>query len=53
MEPLSEELKEIIIREHHDGLWLVLAEQYSSDQGTTNDGSVAGCCTEVGNRQNS
>jgi hypothetical protein len=46
-------LKDIIIREHHDGLWFVLAEEYSSDQGTPSDSFVAGCCTAVGNRQNS
>ena len=29
MEPMTDELKETIIREHPDGIWLVLAEEYS------------------------
>ena len=28
MEPMTDELKETIIREHTDGIWLVLAEEY-------------------------
>ena len=28
MEPMTDELKETIIREHPDGIWLVLAEEY-------------------------
>ena len=31
MEPMTDELKEVIIREHSDGIWLVLAEEYPSD----------------------
>jgi len=27
MEPMTDELKETIIREHPDGIWLVLAEE--------------------------
>jgi hypothetical protein len=28
MEPMTDELKEVIIRKHPDGIWLVLAEEY-------------------------
>ena len=28
MEPMTDELKETIIREHPNGIWLVLAEEY-------------------------
>ena len=27
MEPMTDELKETIIREHPDGIWIVLAEE--------------------------
>ena len=27
MEPMTDELKETIIRDHPDGIWLVLAEE--------------------------
>jgi hypothetical protein len=53
IEPLSEELKDAIIREHPDGLWLVLAEEYSSDQATATDFFPADGCTGGGRHQNS
>ena len=31
MEPMTDEPKETIIREHPDGIWLVLAEEYPPD----------------------
>lgn len=37
MEPMTDELKETIIREHPDGIWLVLAEEYPPDIVTGDD----------------
>ena len=37
MEPLTEELKDAIIREHPDGIWLVLAEENPTDIVTAYD----------------
>lgn len=37
MEPMTQELKETIIREHPDGIWLVLAEEYPPDVVTADD----------------
>ena len=37
MDPMSDELKETIIREHPDGIWLVLAEEYPPDIVTAHD----------------
>ncbi len=37
MEPMTEELKETIIREHPDGIWLVLAEENPPDIVTAHD----------------
>ena len=37
MEPMTDELKETIIREHPDGIWLVLAEEYPPDVVTADD----------------
>ena len=37
MEPMTDELKETIIREHPDGIWLVLAEENPSDVVTAYD----------------
>ena len=37
MEPLTNELKETIIREHSDGVWLVLAQEYPPDIVTAYD----------------
>ena len=37
MEPMTDELKETIIREHPDGIWLVLAEEYPADVATAFD----------------
>ena len=37
MEPMTDELKETIIGEHPDGIWLVLAEEYLSDIATAHD----------------
>ena len=31
MEPMTDDLKETIVREHLDGIWLVLAEEYPPD----------------------
>jgi hypothetical protein len=31
MEPMTDELKETIIREHPDGIWIVLAEENPPD----------------------
>jgi hypothetical protein len=37
MEPLTDELKEAIIRGHPDGIWLVLAEECPRDTVTAHD----------------
>ena len=37
MEPIADELKETIIREHPDGIWLVLAEENAPDIVTAHD----------------
>jgi len=37
MEPMTDELKETIIREHPDGIWLVLAEENPPDIVTVHD----------------
>jgi hypothetical protein len=37
MEPMTDELKEAIIREHPDGMWFVLAEEYPPDSVTAHD----------------
>ena len=37
MEPMTDELKETIIREQPDGIWLVLAEEYPPDVVTAHD----------------
>ena len=37
MEPMTDELKEAIIREHPDGIWLVLAEEYPPNIVTAHD----------------
>ena len=37
MDSMSDELKETIIREHPDGIWLVLAEEYPPDIVTAHD----------------
>ena len=37
MEPKTDELKETIIREHPDGIWLVLAEENPPDIVTAHD----------------
>jgi hypothetical protein len=37
MEPMTDELKETIIREHPDGIWLVLAEEYPPDVAIAHD----------------
>ena len=37
MDSMSEELKETIIREHPDGIWLVLAQEYPPDVVTADD----------------
>jgi hypothetical protein len=37
MEPMTDELKETIIREHQDGIWLVLAEENPPDVVTVHD----------------
>jgi hypothetical protein len=37
MEPMTDELKETIIREHPDGIWLVLAEEDPPDVVTAKD----------------
>jgi len=34
---MTDELKEAIIREHPDGIWLVLAEEYPPDIVTAHD----------------
>ena len=37
MDSMSDELKETIIREHSDGIWLVLAQEYPPDVVTADD----------------
>jgi len=37
MESMTDELKEAITREHPDGIWLVLAEEYAPDIVTAHD----------------
>ena len=37
MEPMSDELKETVIRDHPDGIWLVLAQEYPPDIVTADD----------------
>ena len=37
MEPMTDELKETIIREHPDGIWPVLAEENPPDIATADD----------------
>ena len=37
MAPMTDELKETIIHEHPDGIWLVLAEEYPPDVVTAHD----------------
>ena len=37
MEPMTDEFKETIIREHPDGIWLVLAEENPPDIVTAHD----------------
>lgn len=37
MKPMTDELKETIIREHPDGIWLVLAEEYPPEVVTAHD----------------
>lgn len=37
MEPMTDELKESIIREHPDGIWLVLADENPPDVVTVYD----------------
>lgn len=37
MEQLTDEIKEAIIREHPDGIWLVLAEENPPDIVTAHD----------------
>ena len=37
MEPMTDELKEAVIREHPNGIWLVLAEENPSDIVTAHD----------------
>ena len=37
MEPMADELKEAIIREHPDGIWLVLADENPPDVVTAHD----------------
>ena len=37
MEPMTDELKETIIREHPDGIWIVLAEENPPDIVTAQD----------------
>ena len=47
MEPMTDELKETIIREHPDGIWLVLAEEIRPDIVTANDLLCGGHKAEV------
>ena len=37
MEPMTDEFKEAIIREHPDGIWLVLVEEYPPEVVTAHD----------------
>jgi hypothetical protein len=37
MDSMSDELKEIIVREHPDGIWLVLAEERTPNVVTAED----------------
>lgn len=37
MNDLTEEQKQLIINEHPDGVWIVLAEEYPQDQTTAAD----------------
>jgi hypothetical protein len=37
MKPRTDELEEAIIREHPNGIWLVLAEEYPPDVVTAHD----------------
>jgi hypothetical protein len=37
MEPMTDELKETIIRDHPDGIWLVLAEENPANVTTACD----------------
>ena len=37
MDPMTDELKETIIREHPDGIWLVLSEENPRDIVTAHD----------------
>ena len=37
MEPMTDELKETIIRDHPDGIWLVLAEENPPNIVTAHD----------------
>ena len=37
LKPLTEDLKEVLVEEHPDGLWLVLAEEYPQQQITAVD----------------
>jgi len=47
VEPMSDELKETIIREHLDGIWLVLAEKYPPDMVMAHDLLCGGHQTKV------
>jgi len=47
MEPMTDKLKETIIREHPDGIWLVLAEENPPDIVTANDLLSGGHKAEV------
>ncbi len=47
MEPMTDELKETIIREHPDGIWLVLAEEYPPDIVTVHDLLCGKNCAKV------
>lgn len=37
LKPMTEDLKEALVREHPDGIWLVLAEEYPQQQTTAGD----------------
>jgi hypothetical protein len=37
LKPMNEELKEALVREHRDGIWLVLAEEYPQQEITVGD----------------
>ena len=47
MESMTDELKEAIIREHPDGIWLVLAEENPPDIVTAHDLLSGGHKAEV------